>query len=46
MSAAGDLLTPAGAELLDRLRGVTVTPERALRLAEELRGHYRPERPR
>jgi SAM-dependent methyltransferase len=40
MSAAADLLTPAGLRLLDRLRGLDVTPERALRLAEELRDHY------
>ncbi len=40
MSQAADLLTPAGRQLLDRLRGLDVTPDRALRLAEELRGHY------
>ncbi len=40
MSAAADLLTPAGSQLLDRLRGLDVTPELAMRLAEELRGHY------
>jgi hypothetical protein len=40
MNQAAELLTPAGEELLDRLRGVTVTPERALRLAEELRDRY------
>jgi SAM-dependent methyltransferase len=40
MSAAADLLTPTGSQLLDRLRGLEVTPELAMRLAEELRGHY------
>ncbi len=40
MNHAAELLTPAGEELLDRLRGVTVTPELALRLAEELRDRY------
>jgi len=40
MNQAAELLTPAGEELLERLRGVTVTPERALRLAEELRDRY------
>ena len=40
MNHAADLLTPAGEELLDRLRGVIVTPELALRLAEELRDRY------
>jgi SAM-dependent methyltransferase len=40
MSQAADLLTPAGQELLGRLRGQQVTPDRALRLAEELRGQY------
>jgi THUMP domain-like/RNA cap guanine-N2 methyltransferase len=43
MDHAAELLTPAGAELLDRLRGVTVTPEVALRLAVELRDRYPPE---
>jgi hypothetical protein len=43
MNHAAELLTPAGAELLDRLRGVTVTPELALRLATELRDRYPPE---
>jgi hypothetical protein len=36
------LLTPVGEELLGRLRGLTITPERALRLTEELRGDYPP----
>ncbi|HEY2315485.1 MAG TPA: SAM-dependent methyltransferase, partial [Streptosporangiaceae bacterium] len=40
MSHAADVLTPLGEELLDRLRGVTVTPERAMRLAAELRDRY------
>jgi hypothetical protein len=40
MSPAAELLTPAGAELLDRLRGVNVTPELALRLTAELRARY------
>jgi hypothetical protein len=37
---AAALLTPAGEELLDRLRGETITPERAMRLTEELRGTF------
>jgi THUMP domain-like/RNA cap guanine-N2 methyltransferase len=40
MSQAAELLTPAGDELLGRLRGLEVTPELALRLAAELRGQY------
>jgi SAM-dependent methyltransferase len=40
MSHAADLLTPAGEQLLGELTGVTVTPDRALRLAEELRARY------
>jgi THUMP domain-like/Methyltransferase domain len=40
MSQATDLLTPAGRQLLERLRGLEVTPDRAMRLAEELRGSY------
>jgi SAM-dependent methyltransferase len=40
MSQAADVLTPAGEELLDRLRGVAVTPELAMRLAAELRERY------
>jgi hypothetical protein len=42
MSHSADLLTPAGEQLLNQLRGVTVTPELSLRQAEELRGHYPP----
>jgi SAM-dependent methyltransferase len=34
------LLSPQGQELLERLRGLDVTPDRALKLAEELRGSY------
>lgn len=37
---AATLLTPAGEELLEQLRGETITPERAMRLTEELRGRY------
>ena len=40
MSHAAGLLTPAGGELLTRLRGLTVTPDEALRLAAELRAQY------
>lgn len=40
---AAALLTPAGDELLRRLRGETVTPGRALRLTEQLRGRYPPD---
>ncbi len=40
MSQSADVLTPAGEQLLDRLRGVTVTPDRALRLAAELRDRF------
>ena len=40
MSQAAILLTPAGGELLSRLRGLQVTPDEALRLAAELRGQY------
>jgi SAM-dependent methyltransferase len=43
MSAADALLTPEGEELLARLRGETITPERAMRLTEELRHRYTPE---
>ena len=43
MSQAADVLTPLGGELLDRIRGEMVTPERALRLAAELRERYPPE---
>ncbi len=42
MSQADELLSPAGQQLLDRLRGLDVTPGQALRLAEELRGQYDP----
>ncbi len=40
MSQVAELLTPEGELLLDWLRGQDVTPDRALRLAEQLRGHY------
>jgi hypothetical protein len=40
MSQADELLTPAGEELLGRLRGIDLTPDRALRLGTELRGQY------
>ena len=40
MSQAAELLTPAGEELLGRLRGIDMTPDRALRLGTELRGQY------
>ncbi len=40
MGQAAMLLTPAGGELLDRLRGIDVTPDKALRLSAELRGQY------
>jgi SAM-dependent methyltransferase len=43
MTSPTALLSPAGQELLDRLSGQDVTPERALKLARELRGHYPPE---
>ena len=43
MSQADALLSPAGARLLDRLRGVTVTPSQALSLAAELRTEYPPD---
>jgi hypothetical protein len=43
VSQAALLLTPAGAELLGRLRGIDVTPDRALRLGTELRDQYRPD---
>jgi SAM-dependent methyltransferase len=39
---AAALLTPAGEELLGRLHRETITPERAMRLTEELRGRYPP----
>jgi SAM-dependent methyltransferase len=37
-----DLLSAAGQQLLDSLRGEDVTPDRALVLASELRGRYPP----
>lgn len=40
MTQAALLLTSAGEELLARLQGETITPERAMRLTEELRGCY------
>jgi SAM-dependent methyltransferase len=43
VSQADVLLSPAGARLLDRLRGLAVTPEQALALAAELRAEYLPE---
>jgi len=43
VSQAALLLTPAGAELLGRLRGVDVTPDQALRLGTELRDQYPPD---
>ncbi len=43
MSQADELLSPAGAGLLDRLQGVAITPERALSLAAELRSSYPPD---
>ena len=42
MRQAVEVLTPAGAELLGKLGGVEVTPETALRLADELREQYPP----
>jgi hypothetical protein len=38
---AADLLSPEGHELLELLGGEEVSPDRALRLAEQLRGRYR-----
>ncbi len=43
VSQAGTLLSPAGARLLERLRGVTVTPGHALSLAAELHAGYPPD---
>jgi hypothetical protein len=40
MSQAAEVLTPAGEELLGRLRGIDMTPDQALRLGTELRGQY------
>lgn len=42
-SQAALLLSAPGQELLDRLGGQDVTPDRALRLARELRGSYPPD---
>jgi SAM-dependent methyltransferase len=43
VSQADLLLSPAGARLLDRLRGLAMTPEQALALAQELRADYPPD---
>jgi RNA cap guanine-N2 methyltransferase len=43
VSQAAQLLTPAGAELLGRLRGIDVTPDQALCLGTELRDRYPPD---
>jgi SAM-dependent methyltransferase len=43
VSQADVLLSSAGARLLDRLRGLAVTPEQALALAAELRAEYPPD---
>jgi SAM-dependent methyltransferase len=43
VSQADLLLSPAGARLLHRLRGLAVTPEQALALAAELRAEYPPD---
>jgi hypothetical protein len=40
VSQAAQLLTPAGGELLEQLRGIDVTPDQALRLSAELRDRY------
>jgi hypothetical protein len=40
VTSAAELLSPAGRELLDALRGEDVSPERALALSEGLRGRY------
>ena len=40
VSQATQLLTPSGRELLDRLRGIDVTPDQALRFGTELRDRY------
>ncbi len=42
MGQAEELLTPAGEQLLHRLRGLDMTPALALRLAAELRGQFPP----
>ncbi len=43
MTSLAVLLSPAGQELLARLRGEDVTAGQALRLAEQLRGSYPPD---
>jgi SAM-dependent methyltransferase len=43
VSQADALLSPAGARLLDRLRGVVVAPSQTLALAAELRAEYPPD---
>jgi SAM-dependent methyltransferase len=43
VSQSDALLSPTGAQLLDRLRGVAVTPDQALTLAAQLRPEYPPE---
>jgi THUMP domain-like/RNA cap guanine-N2 methyltransferase len=43
VSQADVLLSPAGVQLLHRLRGLAVTPEQALVLAAELRAEYPPD---
>ena len=43
MTSLAVLLSPAGRELLARLRGEDVTAGQALRLAEQLRGSYPPD---
>lgn len=40
MEPAADLLSPAGRELLELLGDEQISPDRALRLAEQLRGRY------
>jgi hypothetical protein len=40
VESAADLLSPAGRELLELLGGEEISPDRALRLAEQLRGRY------
>jgi SAM-dependent methyltransferase len=42
MTPAADLLSAEGQQLLSWLTGQDVTPDRALRLAQELRGQYPP----
>jgi SAM-dependent methyltransferase len=42
VTSAADLLSSEGHELLDSLAGQNVTPDTALRLAEELRGRHSP----